>query len=178
MPEQLPAIWPLVLYFLAVVGMVGIVMVLSHVLGQRHRDRATGTPYESGMIPTGSARLRLSADFYLIAMFFVIFDLESIFIFAWAVAAREAGWVGYLEALVFVAVLFAALAYLWRSGALDWSASGGADSPLNLNPQASTFGRVRSSSVPLYRPGSPESRPPPVVPSRPYGKLDGGRTSP
>jgi NADH-quinone oxidoreductase subunit A len=98
-------------------GMIG----LSYILGERHHDRATGEPYESGIVSTGSARQRFSAKFYLIAMFFVIFDLEAVFIFAWAVAARELGWAGYIEVLVFIGVLVAALVYLWRQGALDWA---------------------------------------------------------
>ena len=80
-------------------------------------------PYESGIVSEGSARVRVSAKFYLVAMFFVIFDLEAVFIFAWAIAARELGWAGYSEILVFIAILVAALAYLWRLGALDWSPS-------------------------------------------------------
>ncbi|MBV9157486.1 MAG: NADH-quinone oxidoreductase subunit A [Acidobacteriaceae bacterium] len=93
---------------------------LSYVLGQRHHERSTDSPYESGIISEGSARVRLSAKFYLVAMFFVIFDLESIFIFAWAVAVRETGWTGYLEISIFIIVLLAALGYLWRVGALEW----------------------------------------------------------
>ena len=94
---------------------------LSYVLGQRHRERATGEPYEGGIVGKGGARVRFSARFYLIAMFFVIFDLEAVFIFAWAVAGRELGWAGYWEMLVFVGLLAAALVYLWRIGALDWA---------------------------------------------------------
>jgi len=120
MSGQAEALWPLGLYFLAVVAMIAGIVAVSYVLGQRHRERATGQPYESGMLSTGSARLRFSADFYLIAMFFVIFDLESVFVFAWAVAAREVGWIGYGVMAVFVTLLLAALAYLWRSGALSW----------------------------------------------------------
>ena len=123
-PAQAPAVWPLLLYFLAVVGMVTSILGLSHVLGQRHSEQATDVPYESGMMPTGSARLRFSADFYLIAMFFVIFDLESVFIFAWAVAVRELGWAGYIAVSVFIVTLLAALAYLWRSHALNWGPPG------------------------------------------------------
>ena len=67
----------------------------SFVLGQRHNDRATGKPYESGIVSEGSARLRMTSQFYLMAMLFVIFDLEAVFIFAWAVAVRELGWAGY-----------------------------------------------------------------------------------
>ena len=96
--------------------MIGV----SYILGQRHRERATDIPYESGIAPFESARLRFSADFYLIALFFVIFDLESVFIFAWAIAVRETGWVGYIEALIFIGILIGALIYLWRMGALDW----------------------------------------------------------
>jgi NADH-quinone oxidoreductase subunit A len=113
-------LWPLVVYFVAVIFLVAAMLGLSYVLGQRHEDPATGQPYESGIVSTGSARLRLSADFYLVAMFFVIFDLEAVFLFAWAIAFRELGWGGYIEILVFIGILVAALAYLWRLGALDW----------------------------------------------------------
>ena len=112
--------WPLAVY-VAIVGMLVVAMLsLSFVLGQRHQDRATGSPYESGILSEGSARVRFSAKFYLVAMFFVIFDLEAVFLFAWAVAVRETGWTGYAEVLLFIMVLFATLAYLWRVGALDW----------------------------------------------------------
>jgi NADH-quinone oxidoreductase subunit A len=103
-----------------VMALVTSMLVLSWLSGQRHSDRATGEPYESGINPTGSARL--SADFYLIAMFFVIFDSEAVFIFAWAVAAREVGWVGYIGVVIFIGVLVAALLYEWRMGTLDWRA--------------------------------------------------------
>jgi NADH-quinone oxidoreductase subunit A len=114
-------LWPLAVYFAGVIFLVGIGMVgLSFLLGQRHKDRATGEPYESGILSQGTARIRLSAKFYHVAMFFVVFDLEAVFIFAWAVAIRELGWMGYIEAIVFIGVLFAGLVYLWRLGALDW----------------------------------------------------------
>jgi NADH-quinone oxidoreductase subunit A len=113
-------LWPLAVYFAAVVVLVAGMIGLSYVLGEHHKDRATGEPYESGIVSTGSARVRLSAKFFLVAIFFVVFDLEAVFIFAWAVAARELGWVGYAEVVVFIAVLLAALIYLAREGALDW----------------------------------------------------------
>ena len=115
-------LWPLGVYFLIVVLLVAAMIGLSYVLGQRHREHATGEPYEGGIVSTGTARVRLSAKFYLVAMLFVIFDLEAAFIFGWAIAVRELGWSGYIEAVVFIGVLAAALIYLWRSGALDWSA--------------------------------------------------------
>ena len=113
-------LWPLAAYFAGVLILVGGMLGLSYVLGERHAGRLRGTPYESGIMPTGSARQRLSAKFYLVAMFFVVFDLEAVFIFAWAVALRDLGWPGYIEILVFVGVLVAGLIYLWRMGALDW----------------------------------------------------------
>jgi NADH-quinone oxidoreductase subunit A len=116
-----PQLLMLTAYFGAVLVVVTAMLALGWVLGQRHRTRATVVPFESGMIPLGNARTRFQAQFYLVAMFFVVFDLEAVFIFAWAVAAREVGWSGYIEILVFVAILVAALAYLWRVGALDWT---------------------------------------------------------
>jgi NADH-quinone oxidoreductase subunit A len=113
-------LWPLAVYLVVVTLLVIAMLGLSFVLGQRHHNRATGSPYESGILSQGSARVRLSAKFYLVAMFFVIFDIEAVFIFAWAVAVRETGWAGYAEALVFIVVLLATLIYLWRVGALDW----------------------------------------------------------
>jgi NADH-quinone oxidoreductase subunit A len=95
-------------------------LAVSHLLGQRHHERATGSPYEAGILSEGSARVRLSARFYLVAVFFVVFDLEAVFIVAWAVAGRELGWTGYWEMFIFIMILIAALAYLWRLGALDW----------------------------------------------------------
>ena|ERR1700754_1273357 len=113
-------LWPLAVYLVIVLALVVAMLGLSFVLGQRHHERATDSPYESGILSQGSARVRLSARFYLVAMFFVIFDLEAVFLFAWAVSVRETGWTGYAEASVFIAVLLATLIYLWRVGALDW----------------------------------------------------------
>ncbi len=113
-------LWPLGVYFLLVILLVGGMLAFSYLLGQRHQERATGSPYEAGILSEGSARVRLSAKFYLVAVFFVIFDLEAVFILAWAVAGRELGWTGYWGMLLFTIVLLAALTYLWRLGALDW----------------------------------------------------------
>ncbi|HCC55974.1 MAG TPA: NADH-quinone oxidoreductase subunit A [Solibacterales bacterium] len=113
-------LWPFVVYCALVGGLIAAMLGLSYVLGQRHQDRATGAPYESGIVSEGSARVRFSAKFYLVAVFFVIFDLEAVFVYAWAVAVREAGWPGYIELITFVLILGATLAYLWRVGALDW----------------------------------------------------------
>lgn len=113
-------LWPLAVYFAAIVLIVAAMLGLSSILGQRHRERATGEPYESGIVSTGSAQVRFDIKFYLVAVIFLVFDLEAAFLYAWAVAVRETGWAGYVEVLVFVGVLAAALVYLWRLGVLDW----------------------------------------------------------
>src|ERR1700675_1016669 len=114
-------VWPLIVYFVFVVVLAALVIFVSYLLGQRHSEPATGQPYEGGIVSEGSARVRFSVRYYLIAMFFVVFDLEAVFLFAWAGAVREVGWSGYFGLLLFVGLLGAALIYLWRSGALDWS---------------------------------------------------------
>ena len=113
-------LWPLVVFFILALLVPAGMLVLSHVLGQRHSEHATGSPYEAGIVSEGSAQARFSIKFYLVAMFFVVFDLEAVFIISWAVVVREAGWAGYLEILFFTLVLVATLVYLWRLGALDW----------------------------------------------------------
>src|SRR4029453_1471112 len=94
-------IWPLVVYFAFVVVLVAAILVISYLLGPRHLEPATGEPYEGGIVSEGSARGRFSTGYYLVAMFFVIFDLESVFIFAWAGAARARGSAGFLCVRVF-----------------------------------------------------------------------------
>lgn len=117
------SLWPLVVYFLAVVVLVLSILLLSWLLGEKSRQTprtATGEPFESGVVPLGSSQTTISVEFYMIAMFFVIFDLETVFIFAWAVAFFELGLFGYLAIAVFVVILTVALIYEWKSGALDW----------------------------------------------------------
>jgi len=117
---HLVELWPLALFLFLAVLVVGGMLLLSAVLGERHSGGAVAEPYESGIVSTGSARMRFSAKFYLMAMFFVVFDLEAVFIYAYAVAFRELGWPGYVEMVLFIAVLGAVLFYLWRDGALEW----------------------------------------------------------
>lgn len=111
---------PLLIYFFAVMGLVVAMLLLSHLLGPRRHDRATDEPFESGIVSVGSARFQVTIPFYLVAILFVIFDLEAVFLFAWAIAFREVGWLGFIEVIVFIVILIAALIYLWRIGALDW----------------------------------------------------------
>ena len=119
-----PLLWPFMIYaglvFILVASMVG----LSYVLGERHHEKLTDTPFESGIEPTDSARMRFPSHFYLIAMFFVIFDLDALFVFTWAVTFREVGLAGYIGVLIFILILVAVLVYEWGSGALDFGPNG------------------------------------------------------
>lgn len=122
--ENATLLWPMVVYGAIVLSLVALILGLSYVLGQRHNDRATGEPYEGGILSAGSARTRFSSQFYLVAMLFVIFDVETVFILSWAIAFRELGWYGYLGVLVFIVMLAVVLVYEWRNGALDFGPSG------------------------------------------------------
>jgi NADH-quinone oxidoreductase subunit A len=104
-----------------VFGAVAVVLVMlgSYFLGQRHHDRATNAPFESGIKVTDSARVRFPVHFYVIAMIFVVFDLESVFLYLWAVDVQELGVVGLTQACSFAAVLMLGLIYLWRLGAFS-----------------------------------------------------------
>jgi len=97
---------------------------LSYLLGEKHDERETNEPFESCIKVTESARLRYPVHFYIVAMFFVIFDLEAVFIITWAITFKQLGWAGYIAIAVFIAVLVAVLAYEWRIGALDFGPSG------------------------------------------------------
>lgn len=112
-------------YLVVTLALVGSVIALSYVLGERHRAPATDESYEAGIVSEGSARIRLSAQFYLVAMAFVVFDVEAVFIFAWAVAVPELGWRAYGEIVLFIAVLLVALVYLVRLGVFRWGRSSG-----------------------------------------------------
>lgn len=114
---------PLLIYFAGVAAIVGIMLGGSYCLGSRHHAKAADEPFESGIVPAGDVHIRFFVQFYLLSIFFVIFDMESVFLFAWSVALPETGWYGFSEALIFIAILMVALIYLWRIGALDWRTS-------------------------------------------------------
>lgn len=117
-------LWPLVVYTFGVLALAGIMIGLSYILGQRHKERATGEYYESGILHTGTSQIRFTAHYYLIALFFLIFDLEAAFIIAWAIAFRDLGWFGFWGIFIFIAVLMIVLIYEWRIGALNYAANG------------------------------------------------------
>ena len=112
-------VWPFLLYAALVVLLLSAILTLSYLLGQHHKDRATDEPYEGGIVQAGSARLRFSAQFYLVAMLFVIFDVEAVFIMLWALGFYELGWPGYIGVAIFIGQLVVVLIYEWGIGALD-----------------------------------------------------------
>ena len=116
--------WPFIAFAFIVISLVGVLVGLSWVLGERHKDKLTDEPYESGIPPTGDARLRFSSGFYIIAMFFVIFDLDAAFIMLWAVSFRELGFAGYMGILIFIGLLVVLLIYELSIGALDFGPNG------------------------------------------------------
>ncbi|MFT8423699.1 MAG: NADH-quinone oxidoreductase subunit A [Gluconacetobacter sp.] len=115
---------PLMLYTIAIAVLLSVMLALASVTGNRRVGAARGAsmnlPFESGILPVGSAHLRLPVQYYLIAVFFVIFDAEAVFLFSWATVVRQAGWQGYAAVVLFLGFLAVALAYLWRSGGLEW----------------------------------------------------------
>ena len=117
--ETISNLWPLLLYTGLVIFLLAAILTLSYFLGQRHKERATNLPYEGGIQQAGSARLRFSAQFYLVAMLFVIFDVEAVFLMLWALGFYELGWPGYIGAAVFIAQLVVVLIYEWGIGVLD-----------------------------------------------------------
>lgn len=124
MPDVTTALshhWATAVFMLGVLAMCAFMVGVAALLGGRAWGRSKNAPFESGVVATGSARIRLSAKFYLVAMLFVIFDVEALYLFAWAVSLRESGWAGFAEAAVFIAILLAGLCYLLRIGAIDWS---------------------------------------------------------
>lgn len=113
--------WAFAVYVIGAICICLTMIGLAALLGGRAYGRAKNKPFESGVDSVGNARLRFSAKFYLVAMFFVIFDVEALYLFAWSVSVRESGWVGFIEATIFITLLLVGLVYLWRIGALDWA---------------------------------------------------------
>jgi NADH-quinone oxidoreductase subunit A len=113
-----PVLVQMAIAFALAAGLVG----LSSLLGKRARSPLKDTPYESGMAPVGSARERFSVKFYLVGMIFILFDIEAVFLYPWAVVYRELKMFAFAEMFVFVALVMIGFFYVWKKGALDWSA--------------------------------------------------------
>jgi NADH-quinone oxidoreductase subunit A len=122
MPNSYPELYfPVLVQGLLAVVIAAALIIISYVFGKKVRNKIKDTPYESGITPTGDARHRFSVKFYLVAMLFIVFDIEAIFLYPWAVVYRDLRWFGFFEMLVFVVLILSGFFYIWRKGALDWS---------------------------------------------------------
>lgn len=115
-----PGAFTLMLYAGIVLALLGTILFLAGWLGVRHVTPVKASPYESGVAATGSARFRYPVPFYLVAAFFLVFDVEVTFIFSWAVAFERLGWQGWLQISCFIGVLFVSLLYVWKKGGLEY----------------------------------------------------------
>jgi NADH-quinone oxidoreductase subunit A len=112
-----PVLVQVVIAIAVACGLIGV----SAILGKKAKSPQKDMPYESGMIPVGSARERFSVKFYLVGMVFTLFDIEAIFLYPWAVVYRQLKLFGFFEMLIFIALVLIGFFYVWRKGALNWS---------------------------------------------------------
>lgn len=119
-PDPLSPYLPLLVLFLFAGIMAVVISLLAHVLGPYKPGARKNTTFEAGSESSGHARGRFAVKFYVVALLFIVFDVEAVFLYPWAVKFRELGWFGYTEMAVFAATLVVALAYVWKKGALDW----------------------------------------------------------
>lgn len=128
MPTTYPELYfPVLLQVIIAMAVAAGMLGASFLLGKRVRDPVKDMPYESGIVPTGDARQRFSVKFYLVGMLFIVFDIESIFLYPWAVVYRELKMFAFVEMLVFIILLLCGFFYIWKKGALDWSYSDRSD---------------------------------------------------
>ena len=113
--------FPVLVQGLIAMALAAGLLTVSYLLGKRVRNRVKDMPYESGITPTGDARGRFSVKFYLVAMLFILFDIEAIFLYPWVVVYRELKMLAFVEMLVFVILILSGFFYIWKKGALDWS---------------------------------------------------------
>ncbi|HWB86834.1 MAG TPA: NADH-quinone oxidoreductase subunit A [Bryobacteraceae bacterium] len=122
MPKSYTELYfPVLVQALLAMALAGGLLTVSFLLGKRVRNKIKETPYECGIAPTGDARRRFSVKFYLVGMLFILFDIEAIFLYPWAVVYRELKWFAFIEMLVFVILILAGFFYIWKKGALDWA---------------------------------------------------------
>ena len=118
-----PGVFSLVVFGLMITALIVLLLFIASWLGEKTSNSEKLRPYESGIIPTGSASLRYPVPFYLVAIFFLLFDVEGAYIFAWAIAWEKLGWSGWLQITFFIGVLILGLVYIWRKGGLEWGAT-------------------------------------------------------
>ncbi|MGD0841551.1 MAG: NADH-quinone oxidoreductase subunit A [Candidatus Acidiferrales bacterium] len=112
---------PLFLHFLLAVALASAILIVSAIVGWRRPSRVKESPYECGVEPVGDARQPVPVKFYLVAMVFILFDVEAIFLYPWAYIYRQLRWFGFVEMIVYIGILLAGYLYLWKKGALDWN---------------------------------------------------------
>src|ERR1700760_3400596 len=115
--------FPVLLQALVAMLLAAGLITVSYLLGKRVKNRVKDMPYESGIVPTGDARQRFSVKFYLVAMLFILFDIEAIFLYPWVVIYRELKMFAFVEMLIFVVLILSGFLYIWKKGALDWAGS-------------------------------------------------------
>jgi len=127
MPTSLTETYfPVLVQALVAMALAAGLLTVSYLLGKKVRNKVKDMPYESGIVPTGDARQRFSVKFYLVAMLFILFDIEAIFLYPWAVVYRDLRMAGFVEMLIFVVLILSGFFYIWKKGALDWSKPEGA----------------------------------------------------
>src|SRR5438270_7996133 len=114
---------PLLIHILLAAGIGGGMILLSSLVGKRRWSRVKNTPYECGITPTGDAQGRFSVKFYMVAMLFILFDVEAVFLYPWAVIARKLGMFGFWEMLVYIGLVLVGFFYIWKKGIIDWNVS-------------------------------------------------------
>ena len=115
-----PGVFSLAVYVFLILGLLVTILILTSWLGVKKPGPEKLRPYEGGIIPTGMARYRYPVAFYLMATFFLIFDVEAAFIFSWAIGFQRLGWIGWLQIAFFIVVLLVSLFYIWMKGGLEW----------------------------------------------------------
>jgi NADH-quinone oxidoreductase subunit A len=129
MPESYPdTFFPVLVQIVLAVVIAGALIGLSFALGKRVKDAVKSSAYECGIVPTGTARERFSVKFYLVAIVFILFDIEAVFLYPWVVVYRQLSRIGrffgFVEMLLFIALVLGGFFYVWKKGALDWSLEG------------------------------------------------------
>ena len=120
-PSYLDNYAPLLLMFILACGLAGVLVIASQIVGKHKRSREKDTPYECGIRPTGDAREPISVQFYMVALLFILFDIEAIFLYPWALVYGDLHMFGFIEMMLYIAILLAGYIFLWKKGALSWN---------------------------------------------------------
>ena len=127
---------PVLIFMVVAIGLVAVIVFLSELLGKKKHFASKDMPYECGMDPIGDARSRYTVRFYVIAMFFIVFDIEAIFLYPWAVVYKQLKMFAFVEMLLFVAFVMAGFFFIWKKGVLDWAHSNDLNEPLRPTARA------------------------------------------